>query len=59
MSYRNMTKKEALEEFRAFYNDAPRGDVIWRREAWNNYTDMLCKERRITTWQYENWTNPF
>jgi hypothetical protein len=54
-----MTKKEALEEFRAFYNDAPRGDVIWRREAWNNYTDMLCKERRITTWQYENWTNPF
>lgn len=34
-------------------------DAVARREAWNNYTDALCKDRTITTWQYENWDNPF
>lgn len=55
-----MTKAEALKEFREFYMPhIPRGDVIWQREEWNNYTDMLCKERRITQHQYNTWDNPF
>ena len=29
-----------------------------RREAWNNWTDSLCKERQISDWQYENWDHP-
>jgi len=24
-------------------------------EAWNNWTDMLCKDKEITGWQYQNW----
>jgi hypothetical protein len=33
--------------------DGPR-----RREAWNNWTDMLCKSGEISDWQYENWSQP-
>jgi len=29
-----------------------------RREAWNNFTDMLCKNLDISDWQYENWSQP-
>ena len=29
-----------------------------RREAWNNWTDALCKDGLISDWQYENWTHP-
>ena len=59
-----MTKRQALAEFRQFY--APevrkrygRGDTIAMREEWNNYTDMLCKDRRITSKQYDSWDNPY
>ena len=34
-------------------------DRIARWEAWNNYTDMLCKDGMITPWQYDNWANPY
>ncbi len=36
------------------------GEPDWpaRREAWNNWTDSLCKDRLISDWQYENWTHP-
>ena len=27
-----------------------------RREAWNNWTDHLCKNKEISDWQYENWS---
>jgi len=27
-----------------------------RREAWNNWTDGLCKDGEISDWQYENWS---
>ncbi len=27
-----------------------------RREAWNNWTDSLCKNNRISDWQYNNWS---
>jgi len=29
-----------------------------RSEAWNNWTDMLCKNEQISDWQYENWSQP-
>lgn len=53
-----MTKAEAIQEFRQVVQ-IERGDTIARREAWNDYTDMLCKDRLITSYQYENWSNPF
>jgi len=34
-------------------------DAIARREEWNNWTDMLCKDGTITDDQYNNWDNPF
>jgi len=34
-------------------------DRIARWEAWNNYTDGLCKDGLITDWQYHNWANPY
>lgn len=61
---RKMTKAEALKDFRE--NIAPeirkrygRGDSIAMREAWSDYTDMLCKDRMITNKQYDTWDNPF
>ena len=34
-------------------------DSILRREAWSNFTDMLCKGGQITQNQYNTWSNPF
>ena len=31
-------------------------DNAARCEAWNNWTDSLCKSRIISDWQYENWS---
>jgi len=33
-------------------------DYVARSEEWNNWTDSLCKTRRISDWQYENWSHP-
>ena len=33
-------------------------DSCMRREAWNNWTDSLRKDGRISDWQYENWSQP-
>jgi hypothetical protein len=61
-----MTKKQAKADFDRLY---PR--PVWisrttghldssaRAEAWNNYTDALCKGGAITTRQYETWTHPW
>lgn len=61
-----MTKKEALADFkenvlpvikkleRNGYVDSP-----MRSQAWNDYTDFLCKNKQITLKQCEKWTNPF
>ena len=62
---RTITKAQALAEFREIWadivahNPRARGDSIMKREAFNNYTDALCKDRRITLHQYETWSNPF
>jgi hypothetical protein len=33
-------------------------DEPLRSEAWNNWTDSLCKNHQISDWQYENWSHP-
>ena len=61
------TKREALALFRAEvlpavraqYEQDGRVDRVARAEAWNNWTDALCKDRVITTRQYETWDNPY
>ena len=53
-----LTKKEALKQFRQFYR-VSKTDSIANREAFNNFTDSLCKNREITLKQYETWSNPF
>jgi hypothetical protein len=63
---RKMTKAEAVAEFkecvmpyvREQYEQDGRMDRVARREAWNDFTDMLCKDRQITSRQYDTWTHP-
>jgi len=60
MSKKTMTKAQALQDFRYYIKPfIKRGDAIAAREAWNNWTDALCKEGAITLNQYENWGQPF
>ena len=33
-------------------------DYIARSEAWNDWTDSLCKDQVISDWQYANWSQP-
>ena len=60
-----MTKVQALSDFRYLWSEVIemeptyKGDVIAKREYWNNYTDDLCKNGDITDSQYDRWTNPF
>ena len=60
-----ITKKEVVAQFRELWADTVandpswRGDTIAKRTAFNDYTDSLCKDGIITTYQYENWSNPF
>lgn len=58
-----MTKNEAVEQFKrevlpAVAAKYGRGDRPALAEAWNNWTDALCKEGRITERQYSTWTHP-
>lgn len=62
-----MTKKQAVEFFREEilpvikenYEQDGIADKPARREAWNNFTDSLCKDGQITLKQYKTWDNPF
>lgn len=54
-----ITKAEVLDWFRDLIGDSLRGDKIAKQQAWNDYTDSLCKDGIITNWQYNNWSNPF
>jgi len=67
--YKVMLWEQAVEQFNECYMPRIRGteqlfgranypDLPMRREAWNNYTDSLCKNRLISDWQYENWSQP-
>lgn len=61
-----MTKREAIGLFKQSvwpqiksahgYSDTDKPAI---REAWNDYTDALCKGGNITMRQYETWTHPF
>lgn len=62
-----MTKAEAVYAFRKYVmptiwvieqRQCGRKDLPLRDQAWNDYTDRLCKDGRITDWQYNNWTHP-
>jgi len=33
-------------------------DMVAAWEAWNNWTDSLCKDGQISDWQYANWSHP-
>jgi hypothetical protein len=59
-----MTKKEAIQIFMESYGDNIKElretrDFIAIRCAWNDFTDMLYKDGQITSYQYNNWLNPF
>jgi hypothetical protein len=59
-----MTKTEVLRAFRedvlpSIDEHYSKTDRVARREAWNNYTDALCKGGQISLAQYESWSNPF
>ena len=40
----------------AGYEQDGKPDWPARREAWNDWTDQLCKDGQISDWQYENWS---
>jgi hypothetical protein len=59
-----MTKVEAIKEFYTYvlpqvYQAYGKRDKPAIREAWNNFTDSLQREGKITEDQYNNWGNPF
>ena len=54
-----MTKRQAESEWREFYlPHFNRQDKPMLRESWNNFTDGLLKEGRISEQQYNNWSQP-
>jgi hypothetical protein len=63
---KKMTKKEAERDFKENilpwlknrYERDGKKDAIARMEAWSTFTDELCKEGRITSKQYNNWSVP-
>jgi len=61
---KRMTKVEVVASFREMLKDSPtgtllKGDRIAKREAFNNYVDMLNKDGMVTDHQAYNWSNPF
>lgn len=61
------TKKQVLNSFQTYilphiretYERDGRVNTIARREAWNDYMDMMHEEGNITTKQYKTWMNPY
>jgi hypothetical protein len=61
-----MTKKQAEQQFKnevlpaikRHYESDGIIDKPARRTAWNDFTDMLCKDGQITDHQYNNWSHP-
>ena len=60
-----MTKQQVLSEFRELWRDsvsydpALRGDHVAKREAFNDFVDLLNKQRLVSNDQAFNWSNPF
>jgi hypothetical protein len=60
---KNLTKADATMFFRkhilpGVIRQHGKDDSSAIREAWNNFTDSLKKEGRISAQQYETWQNP-
>jgi hypothetical protein len=61
-----ITRDEAIVRFEAevlpyvieAYEQDGERDIPARSEAFNNWTDDLCKNNEISEWQYNNWTHP-
>lgn len=56
------TKQEAIVNFQDTADSIQKnypGDSIMLADAWNDYTDLLCRDKIITTRQYKTWLNPF
>jgi len=54
-----MTKIQAVTQFKEYILPLiNKKDKPGKREAWNNYTDSLCKDGQITQNQYDRWTQP-
>ena len=47
---------EILPHMQTIYEQDGVPDWPARSEAWNNWTDSLCKDGQISDWQYENWS---
>jgi len=62
-----VNRQEAIREFKEtilpllkeLYEEDGEVDWIARRQGWNDWTDMLCKDGIITEAQYDRWDNPF
>ena len=54
----NFFEHEILPFIRREHEQDGQPDWPARREAWNNWTDSLCKDGQISTWQYMNWSHP-
>ncbi len=50
-----MTKREAVKMFKAAFPDLTKTDKPQARQAWNDFTDMLHKDKQVTTRQYDTW----
>lgn len=54
-----MTKVQAEKLFKEEYGEWMKtADKVAIRTAWNDFTDYLCKDRRISNRQYNNWCHP-
>ena len=61
-----LTREQAIQQFEAFVLPTVKAiheqdgqlDEPARSEAWNDWTDSLCKDGIISDWQYANWTHP-
>lgn len=60
-----LNKTQVLQMFRELWrelvaaNPSLKGDSTAKREEFNNYVDMLNKDRQVSDAQAYNWTNPF
>lgn len=60
-----LKKVDVVAMFREMWAEAVRsdpslrGDTVAKQQAWNDYTDGLCKDRQISSHQYNTWSNPF
>lgn len=57
----SLTKKQAEQLYKESWenwNDFKKLDKVARTLDWGIFVDTLCKEGKITQWQYNNWLSP-